>query len=201
MRDPAYDQGVRVLYDAAAVRERVAQIGRDIASSTRGDNLVLLAVLKGSFVFAADLARAIPRPLRIDFLGLSSYGRKTESSGVVKITQDLSQPIEGAQVVVVEDIIDTGLTMAYLLDNLATRKPASVKVCALLEKPSRAVRNVRIDHVGFVIPDHFVVGYGLDYDERYRNLPYIGVLDPRKASPRKTLRGKAPRLTARALRG
>src|ERR1700722_18378830 len=97
MRDPAYDQGVRVLYDAAAIRERVAQIGRDIASSSRGDNLVLLAVLKGSFVFAADLARAIPRPLRIDFLGLSSYGRKTESSGVVKITQDLSQPIEGAQ--------------------------------------------------------------------------------------------------------
>jgi len=201
MRDPAYDQGVRVLYAAAAIRERVAQIGRDIASSTRGDNLVLLAVLKGSFIFAADLARAIPRPLRIDFLGLSSYGRKTESSGVVKITQDLSQPIEGAQVVVVEDIIDTGLTMAYLLDNLATRKPASVKVCALLEKPSRAIRNVRIDHVGFVISDHFVVGYGLDYDERYRNLPYIGVLDPRKAPPRKILRGKAPRPVSREIRG
>ncbi len=196
MRERAYDHGVRVLYDAAAIRERVSQIGRDIASATRGDNLVLLVVLKGSFVFAADLARAIPRQLRIDFLGLSSYGRETESSGVVKITQDLSQPIEGAQVVVVEDIIDTGLTMAYLLDNLATRKPASVKVCALLEKPSRAVRNVRIDHVGFVISDQFVVGYGLDYDERYRNLPYIGVLDPRKALP-----PTSPRRAARGLRG
>ncbi len=185
MRDRAYDQGVRVLYDAAAIRERVLQIGRDVASSARGDNLVLLVVLKGSFVFAADLARAIPKPLRMDFLGLSSYGRKTESSGVVKITQDLSQPIEGSHVLVVEDIIDTGLTMHYLLDNLATRKPASVKVCALLEKPSRAVRNVRIDHVGFVISDQFVVGYGLDYDERYRNLPYIGVLDPHKAPRRK----------------
>jgi hypoxanthine phosphoribosyltransferase len=184
MREPAYDQGIRVLFDAAAIRERVCQIGRDIASGSRGDNLVLLAVLKGSFVFAADLARAIPRPLRMDFLGLSSYGRETVSSGVVKITQDLSQPIEGAQVVVVEDIIDTGLTMAYLLDNLATRKPASVKVCALLEKPSRAIRNVRIDHVGFVISDQFVVGYGLDYHEHYRNLPYIGVLDPKRAPRR-----------------
>jgi len=180
-----------VLFDAAAIRRRVLQIGRDIASSTRESELVLLVVLKGSFVFAADLARAIPRPLRVDFLGLSSYGRKTESSGVVKITQDLSQPIAGAQVLVVEDIIDTGLTMTYLLDNLATRKPASVKVCALLEKPSRAVRNVQIDHVGFVIPDQFVVGYGLDYDERYRNLPYIGVLDAKKASRRgaRELRG------------
>ena len=189
MRERAYDQGVRVLYDAAAIRERVGQIGRDIASSTQAGELVLLVVLKGSFVFAADLARAIPRPLRIDFLGLSSYGRKTQSSGVVKITQDLSQPIDGAHVLVVEDIIDTGLTMAYLLDNLATRKPASVKVCALLEKPSRALRNVRIDHVGFVIPDAFVVGYGLDHDERYRNLPYIGVLDPKKIPRRATSRG------------
>jgi len=184
VREQPYDQGVRVLFDAAAVRERVSQIGRDIASGAPGDDLVLLAVLKGSFIFAADLARAIPKPLRMDFLGLSSYGRETESSGIVKITQDLSQPIEGAHVVVVEDIIDTGLTMAYLLDNLATRKPASVKVCALLEKPSRAIRNIRIDHVGFVISDEFVVGYGLDYDERYRNLPYIGVLDPRRARRR-----------------
>lgn len=175
---PAYDRFVSVLYDAATVQARVAALGAEIAKAHQADtDLVLLAVLKGSFVFAADLARAIPRSLRIDFLGLSSYGGKTETSGVVKITQDLSRPIDGAHVLVVEDIIDTGLTMAYLLENLATRKPASVKVCSLLQKPSRAVRQVPIDHVGFVIPDRFVVGYGLDYDERYRNLPYIGILD------------------------
>ncbi|MHB8420842.1 MAG: hypoxanthine phosphoribosyltransferase [Myxococcales bacterium] len=167
---------VDVLYSEADVARRVRELGAEIAAAHPGGELVLLSVLKGSFIFAADLARAIPLPLRIDFLGLSSYGGKTESSGVVKITSDLSKPIEGAHVVIVEDIIDTGLTMAYLLDNLATRKPASVKICALLEKPGRAQVKVPIHHKGFVIPDHFVVGYGLDFDERYRNLPFVGIL-------------------------
>lgn len=173
-----HQRGVKVLHSAAAIAQRVEALGAEIAKAHPGGDLVLLSVLKGSFIFAADLARAIPLTLRIDFLGLSSYGGKTETSGVVKITQDLSRPIEGAHVLVVEDIIDTGLTMAYLRENLATRRPASVKICALLQKPSRAVKQVPIDHLGFVIPDAFVVGYGLDYDERYRNLPYIGVLDP-----------------------
>ena len=167
---------VDVLYSEAAIAKRVRELGAEIAAGHPGGELVLLCVLKGSFMFAADLARAIPLPLRIDFLGLSSYGGKTETSGVVKITSDVSKPIDGAHVVIVEDIIDTGLTMAYLLENLATRKPASVKICALLEKPGRAKVKVPIDHKGFVIDDHFVVGYGLDYDERYRNLPFVGIL-------------------------
>ncbi len=169
---------VRELFSAARIAERVRELGREIGESHPTGELVLLSVLKGSFIFAADLARAIDRPLRVDFLGLSSYGGQTESTGVVQITSDLTKPIEGAHVVVVEDIIDTGLTMAYLLENLATRKPASVQVCAMLEKPSRARRQIRIDYKGFVIPDEFVVGYGLDYGERYRNLPFIGVLTP-----------------------
>ena len=169
---------VEVLYSAEDIALRVRELGAEIAAMHPGGELVLLCVLKGSFIFAADLARAIPLPLRIDFLGLSSYGGKTESSGVVKITSDLSRPIEGAHVLIVEDIIDTGLTMAYLLENLATRHPASVKICTLLEKPSRALNPIAIHHKGFVIPNHFVVGYGLDFDERYRNLPFVGILKP-----------------------
>ncbi|MHB1846191.1 MAG: hypoxanthine phosphoribosyltransferase [Deltaproteobacteria bacterium] len=167
---------VRELHSAERIAARVRELGAQIAERHPEGELVLLSVLKGSFVFTADLARAIDRPLRIDFLGLSSYGGETESSGVVKITSDLTKPIEGAHVVVVEDIIDTGLTMAYLLENLATRKPASVEVCALLEKPSRARKQIEIHYKGFVIPDEFVVGYGLDFNDRYRNLPYVGIL-------------------------
>jgi hypoxanthine phosphoribosyltransferase len=131
-------------------------------------------------MFVADLARQIDLPLSIDFVGLSSYGEATESSGVVKITSDLTRPIEGKHVVIVEDIIDTGLTMRYLLDNLATRRPASVKICTLLQKPSRSRTRIPIDYLGFTVPDLFVVGYGLDAGERYRNLPFIGVLKPGK---------------------
>jgi hypoxanthine phosphoribosyltransferase len=169
---------VDVLYSADAIARRVRELGAEITAAHPGGELVLLSVLKGSFIFAADLARAIPLPLRIDFLGLSSYGGKTESSGVVKITSDVTKPIEGAHVLIVEDIIDTGLTMAYLLENLATRHPASVKICALLEKPTRAQVKVPIHHKGFTIDDHFVVGYGLDFNERYRNLPFVGILKP-----------------------
>jgi hypoxanthine phosphoribosyltransferase len=136
-----------------------------------------VCVLKGSFVFASDLMRAIDLPLRIDFLGTRSYGEGTESSGVVQITQDLSKPIEHEDVIIVEDIVDTGLTIAHLMDLLRTRQPRSVKVCSLLHKPARAKVEVKIDYLGFKIEDKFVVGYGLDFAEKYRNLPYIGVVE------------------------
>jgi hypoxanthine phosphoribosyltransferase len=158
---------------AARVRELGAQITRDYT----GRHLVLVCVLKGSFVFAADLSRAIDLPVRIDFLGVRSYGEGTESSGVVQITQDLSRPIEHEDVLLVEDIVDTGLTVTHLMDLLRTRAPASVKVCALLHKPARAKVEFPIDYLGFTIEDRFVVGYGLDFAERYRNLPYIGVVE------------------------
>ncbi len=158
---------------AARVRELGAQITKDYA----GHNLVLVCVLKGSFVFAADLARTIDLPLRVDVLGTRSYGEDTESSGVVQITQDLSKPIDHEDVILVEDIVDTGLTVAYVIDLLRTRNPKSVKVCALLHKPARARVEVQVDYLGFTIEDRFVVGYGLDHAERYRNLPYIGVVE------------------------
>ncbi len=158
---------------AARVRELGAQITQDYA----GKSLVLVCVLKGSFVFAADLARAIELPVRIDFLGVRSYGVDTETSGVVQITNDLSRPIEHEHVLLVEDIVDTGLTVAHLFDLLRTRGPASARLCALLHKPARARVQVKIDYLGFTIEDRFVVGFGLDFAERYRNLPYIGVIE------------------------
>jgi hypoxanthine phosphoribosyltransferase len=156
------------------VRELGAQITRDYADRS---SLALVCVLKGSFVFAADLARAIDLPLRVDFLGVRSYGVGTESSGVVQITQDLSYPIANEHILLVEDIIDSGLTIAHLMDLFRTRAPASVRVCALLHKPVRSRVTVAIDYLGFTIEDRFVVGYGLDCAERYRNLPYIGIID------------------------
>jgi hypoxanthine phosphoribosyltransferase len=174
----AWPTGVRVLLSAERIARRVGELAQEIAASQRGGELVLVSVMKGSFIFVADLARAIPLPLRVEFLGLSSYGKSTQSSGVVRITQDLAGPIEGCHVVIVEDIVDTGLTMSYLLSNLATRKPASLRICALLAKPEAVVSPVRIDYLGFRIEEAFVVGYGLDYAERYRNLPFVGVLEP-----------------------
>jgi hypoxanthine phosphoribosyltransferase len=158
---------------AARVRELGAAITRDYEDKS----LVLVCVLKGSFVFAADLARAIDLPLRIDFLGVRSYGEGTESSGVVQITHDLSKPISGQDVLFVEDIVDTGLTIAHLVDLFRTRNPRSVKVCSLLHKPARAKVSVNVDYLGFTIEDKFVIGYGLDFAERYRNVPYIGVVE------------------------
>jgi len=166
---------VSVLISEEELRVRVAELGRTITEQYAGRDLVLVGVLKGCFLFLADLARAIELPLRIDFLGVSSYAGGTESSGVVRITNDLSRPIEGKDVLVVEDIIDTGLTMHYLLENFRTRGPASVRICSLLFKPENNQIPIEIDHLGFEIPNKFVVGYGLDFDERYRNLPYIGV--------------------------
>jgi hypoxanthine phosphoribosyltransferase len=164
------------LLSADAIQQRVLALGQQIAADYAGKSLVLLCVLKGSFVFAADLSRAIDLPLRVEFLGVRSYGDDTRSSGVVQITLDLTRPIAGEHVVIVEDIVDTGLTLSYLREQLLARTPASVKVCALLHKPSRSVSPVQIDYLGFTVDDVFVVGYGLDHAERYRNLPYVGVL-------------------------
>src|SRR5262249_28015415 len=142
----------------------------------RGHELVVVGVLKGAFVFLSDLVRAIDLPMRVEFLAVSSYGAGTETTGEVQIVTDLTRPIAGENVLVVEDIVDTGLTMRYLLDLLRSRHPASLEVCALLRKPDRARVEVPVDHVGFTIPDVFVVGYGLDHDEKLRNLPYLGVV-------------------------
>lgn len=164
------------LLSSAVIDGRVRALGKEVSEAYRGRSLVLICVLKGSFVFAADLARAIDLPLRVEFLGVRSYGDDTTSSGVVQITQDLTRPIAGDDLLIVEDIVDTGLTLSYLREQLLARGPASVKVCALLHKPSRTVRPVQIDYLGFTVADVFVVGYGLDHAERYRNLPYVGVL-------------------------
>ena len=166
---------LEVLFSAEQLSVRVKEIGKQIERDYQGKELVLLGVLKGSFLFISDLARSIDLPLAVDFIGLSSYGEATESSGVVKITSDVSKPIENKHVVIVEDIVDTGLTMRYLLDNLATRHPASVKLCTLLHKPGRSRTRIPIDYLGFQIEDRFVVGYGLDAAEKYRNVPFIGV--------------------------
>jgi hypoxanthine phosphoribosyltransferase len=165
---------LEVLYTQQQIAGRLRELAAEIERDHRGKELVLVGVLKGAFMFVSDLARQIDLPLSVDFIGLSSYGEETESSGVVKITSDLTRPIEGKHVLIVEDIVDTGLTMRYLLDNLSTRRPASVKICALLQKPSRLRTRIPIQYLGFTVPDLFVVGYGLDSGEKFRNLPFIG---------------------------
>jgi hypoxanthine phosphoribosyltransferase len=167
-----------ILLNADEIAARVAELGAQLAADYAGRTPVLISVLKGSIVFLADLIRAMDVPLNVDLMEVSSYGSATESSGQVRILKDLSSSIEGRDVVVVEDIIDTGLTLNYLLRYLGERNPASVRVCCLLDKPARRLAEIDIDYRGFSIPDRFVIGYGLDYDERYRNLPYIGVLRP-----------------------
>jgi len=166
------------LISAEAIATRVAELGAQITAeyaplAATGD-VVVIGVLKGSVLFMADLVRHIGAPIILDFIGISSYGDATVSSGVVRITQDLSRPIEGKHVIVIEDIVDTGHTVHYLLENLATRRPASLKLCSLLHKPERAERDIRIDYLGFTIPNKFVVGYGLDISQQFRNLPFIG---------------------------
>jgi len=161
------------------IKEKVREIAAGISRDYQGKSILMVGILKGAVIFFADLIRYITVPLSIDFMAVSSYGAATESSGVVQTIKDLGQDIEGKHVILVEDIIDSGLTLKYLLDNLQTRKPASIKVCALLDKPSRRKADVYPDYNGFVIPDHFVVGYGLDYAERYRNMREIGILKPK----------------------
>jgi len=173
-----HDDVEEILLDSSAVANRVAELGAQLSADYAGRTPVLVSVLKGALVFLADLMRAMDLPTSIDFMEVSSYGAATESSGQVRILKDLGKSIEGRDVIVVEDIIDTGLTLNYLLGYLADRQPASIKICCLLDKPARRLAEIDIDYVGFTIPDRFVIGYGLDYDERYRNLPYIGVLKP-----------------------
>ncbi|MBK8014777.1 MAG: hypoxanthine phosphoribosyltransferase [Deltaproteobacteria bacterium] len=167
----------KVLISEEEIRSRVSELGAMISRDFAGRELTVVGVLNGSFMFMADLVRAIDLPLRCDFLGLSSYGSATESSGVVALTKDLSGPIEGRDILVVEDIVDTGLTLAYLQENLSTRHPRSVNVAALLSKPDRRKVEVSVDYLGFTIEDRFVVGYGLDFDGFFRNLPYIGLME------------------------
>src|SRR4051812_26385667 len=171
---------VSTMLSAEQIAARVKELGAQITADYTDRRLVLVSVLKGSFIFTADLCRAIDMlNVRVEFLGVRSYGEGTSSSGVVQITQDLVKPIEGEDVLIVEDIIDTGLTIAHLLELLRTRRPASLKICALLHKPARTKVEVPVHYLGFTIEDRFVVGYGLDWAERYRNLPFIGVVEAR----------------------
>ncbi|MDQ3149945.1 MAG: hypoxanthine phosphoribosyltransferase [Chloroflexota bacterium] len=172
-----HDDVEEILIDTDAIAARVVELGSQLTGAYAGRDPVLVSVLKGSLVFLADLMRAMDLPSSIDLMEVSSYAG-TETSGQVRILKDLSKPIEGRDVIVVEDIIDTGLTLNYLLGYLADRRPASIKICCLLDKPARRLADIPIDYIGFTIPDRFVIGYGLDYEERYRNLPYIGVLKP-----------------------
>jgi len=170
--------GVRVLFSTDAVAARVAELGARIGRDYAGRPLTVLCVLKGASLFAADLVRAIDLPLRLEFLGVASYGGGTSSSGEVRITSDTGTPLHDRDVLVVEDIVDTGLTLRFLLQALAARGCSSVRTCALLDKPSRRVEPVTVDYTGFTVEDRFLVGYGLDHDERLRNLPFVGVLEP-----------------------
>ena len=166
----------RVLIPEDKVDERIAQLGEQISQDYAGKQVHLIGILKGSIFFICELAKRITVPVTMDFMSVSSYGAGTKSSGVVKLIKDLDDPINGKDVLVVEDIIDSGRTLSYLLKNLSSRQPASIRLCTLLDKPERREVDVEVDYQGFRIPDEFVIGYGLDYDQRYRNLPYIGVL-------------------------
>ena len=168
----------RIFFSAEEIDKRLEEMAGEINRDYAGKELMLISVLRGSFVFMADLTRKITLPCTVDFLAVSSYGKGTTSSGQVQITKDLSDDIEGKDILVVEDILDSGNTLSYLMKLLRARHPASIRLCTLLDKPERRVVPVKVDYVGFTIPDEFVVGYGLDYAEKYRNLPYIGILKP-----------------------
>jgi hypoxanthine phosphoribosyltransferase len=165
-----------ILIDADSLRARIAELGEEVSEHYAGQDLLLIGVLKGAVFFMADLMRHLTVPCEVDFMAISSYGAQTDSSGVVRILKDLDINIEGRNVLVVEDIIDSGLTLSYLMRNLESREPASLEVCALLTKPARREIDVPVRWIGFEIPNRFVIGYGLDFAERYRNLPYVGVL-------------------------
>ncbi|MBE1550200.1 hypoxanthine phosphoribosyltransferase [Mycobacterium sp. OAS707] len=172
-----------VLLSAQAIQDKVAELGAQVGADYRDaiaeNDLLLVTVLKGAVFFVTDLARAIPVPTQLEFMAVSSYGSSTSSSGVVRILKDLDRDINDRDVLIVEDVVDSGLTLSWLLRNLATRRPRSLRVCTLLRKPDAVRADVDIAYVGFDIPNEFVVGYGLDYAERYRDLPYIGTLDPK----------------------
>ena len=168
---------ISVLSTEEEVDARIRELGEQISKEYPGKAVHLICVLKGASFFACELAKRITVPVSLDFMSVSSYGRETESSGVVRIVKDLDEPIKGKDVIVVEDIVDTGRTLSYLLEMLKDRGPESLKLCTLLDKPERRVVDVHVDYNGFVIPDKFIVGYGLDYDQKHRNLPYIGIIE------------------------
>lgn len=168
---------VRVMLSEEAVDKRIQQIGEQISRDYAGKQVHLVCVLKGGSFFMCELAKRITIPVSLDFMSVSSYGSSTKSSGVVKIIKDLDEPLKDKEVIVIEDIVDSGRTLSYLLEILQSRGPKSLKLCTLLDKPERRVTDVTVDYTGFEIPDEFVVGYGLDYNQRYRNLPYIGVVE------------------------
>ena len=169
---------LRVLLSEEEIRAKCKEMGARSSQEYKGKNLMLVTVLKGAVVFLADLMRAIEVPAEIDFMVVSSYGSGVKSSGVVKIVKDLDVPLAGKDLLIVEDILDSGLTLSYIKELLASRGPASIKIATLLDKPSRRKVDLVADYIGFSVPDEFVIGYGLDYDEKYRNLPYIGILKP-----------------------
>jgi len=168
----------RILITSEEIGARVRELGQQITNDYAGQDILMIGVLRGAVIFMSDLARAIKRPINIDFMAISSYGTSTSSSGVVRILKDLDEAVEGRHILIIEDIIDSGLTLNYLVENLKSRKPASVRICTLLSKPDRRKVDVQVDYNGFIIPDYFVVGYGLDYAGKYRNLPFIGILKP-----------------------
>ena len=169
---------ISVLIDEKKVDQRMEEFGKAISEAYEGKCVHMVCVLKGSVFFACELAKRITVPVTLDFMSVSSYGNDTKSSGVVKIVKDLDEPLEGKDVLIVEDIIDSGRTLSYLIEILKQRRPASLQLCTLLDKPERRVREVQVDYTCFEIPDEFVVGYGLDYAQKYRNLPYIGIVEP-----------------------
>ena len=172
------DDVLKTLIGEEELKKRVQELGEQITRDYQGKNLLLVRVLKGSIAFMADLMRAIDLPLSIDFMAVSSYGAGVKTSGVVKIIKDLDIDLKGYDLLIVEDILDSGMTLSYIMEMLEAREPSSVKICTLLDKPERRQVAVAPAYVGFTVPDEFVIGYGLDYDEKYRNLPYIGVLKP-----------------------
>lgn len=178
MSNNMMDDLEKILFSETQVAERIKELGEAISKDYEGKEILMIGVLRGAVIFMADLARAIKLPVAIDFMAVSSYGSATSSSGVVRILKDLDEDVENKHVLIVEDIIDSGLTLNYLMDNLWSRKPASIKICTLLNKPDRRKVDVPIAYNGFTIPDYFVVGYGLDFAEKYRNFPFIGVLKP-----------------------
>ncbi|MCI8784386.1 MAG: hypoxanthine phosphoribosyltransferase [Dorea sp.] len=170
-------ESVRVMISETEVAKRIEEMGRQISEDYAGKQIHLICILKGGVFFMCELAKRISVPVSMDFMSVGSYGDGTASSGVVRLVKDLDESLEGKDVLVVEDIIDSGRTLYYLLDVLRKRQPNSMKLCTLLDKPDRRVRDVKVDYVGFEIPDEFVVGYGLDYAQKYRNLPYIGIVE------------------------
>ena len=178
MNDNMKEDVLRVLLSEDEIREKVRELGGKITADYKNSNLMLVTVLKGAVVFLADLMRQIDVPAEIDFMVVPSYGSGVKSSGVVKIVKDLDVPLAGKDILIVEDILDSGLTLSYIKELLESRGPRSIRIATLLDKPSRRKVDLQADYIGFSVPDEFVIGYGLDYDEKYRNLPYIGILKP-----------------------